>query len=192
MEYEKQLIAQHVSRELTKRVEGDEEELRSEVEEIVDETVDVNKSFPFTLTVTGESGSYSQKPTNIELEFDAETAFSLIAQALSVASGNPVAQGSALALTLATVSNKAKVTLSDEAGFVYWIAYKNHDAWEVPKSELVTQSIEEAEGVDANISLNEDRIEQAIRELDRKDCINIEGGEDNYVVLRELCKSKWK
>lgn len=192
MKHEKRLIAQHVSNEIADRVDGSDDEVRSEVEEFVDEAVDVDKFYPVTLTVTGESGSYSQKPTNIELEYDAETGFSLIAQVLSVASGNPVAQGSALALTLATVSRKAKVTLSDEAGFVYWIAYQNHDAWAIPKSDLVVQSIEEAEEVEANISLNEERVKQAIRELGRKDCINIEQQNADYVVLRELCKSTWK
>jgi len=192
MKHEKRLVAQHVSNEIADRVDESEEEVRSEVEEFVDEAVDVDKHYPVTLTVTGESGSYSQKPTNIELEYDAETGFTLIAQVLSVASGNPVAQGSALALTLATVSKKAKVTLSDEAGFVYWVAYQNHDAWTIPKSDLVVQSIEDAEEVEANISLNEEMVRKAIRELDRKDCINIEQQDADYVVLRELCKSTWK
>gem|GEM_PF-6386255 len=35
-------------------------------------------------------------------------------------------------------------------------------------------------------------VRKAIRELDRKDCINIEQQDADYVVLRELCKSTWK
>ncbi|MFC6907003.1 hypothetical protein [Halalkalicoccus tibetensis] len=195
MEREKELIIQHITDEIVDKTEISESDLRLDIERIVDNAINVNKSTPIEHVMTKPSRSSSRKPRNINIELDISDAFNLLAESSILQSESPeIIMGTTLGLLCSTVAEKAKVTLSDEAGFVYWVAYENHDLWEIPKRELITKSVEKTDNIRARIHLNEQKTTDAIDELIRKECITIEeNGQDPIILrLRERCTSNWQ
>jgi hypothetical protein len=93
-----------------------------------------------------------------------------------------------------TVCNQAKVQLSIDQGFVYWVAYEHrHDNWEIPQEELTKQVLEDADRRSEDLMIDDKQdVEQLLIQLERNGCIErpMQYG-TQYVVLKETCRSEW-
>jgi len=165
---------------------------KSQVEELVDECVSVDESFPIYNITAEQFNSKSRKPSNIKVELDIEASFEILAQSgylLGESYGTFAAVGALCAL----VSRKTKINLEPETGFVYWVAYDNqYDPWEIPKQKLAELASEKSDTMDVHYDLTEDEVERRIQRLCDINSFDRECRHGKvYLVLRERCSSDW-
>lgn len=165
---------------------------RSELEQIVDECVTVEESWPLYLMTASEFNSSSRKPSNIKVEFDIEASFEILAQC-GYLSGDPAGVFAAISALCALVSRKTKIDLEPETGFVYWVAYENQQSpWEIPYEKLVEVVLEKVDTMDVYFDLSEEEVERRIDKLCSINSFSREyrNGEEQ-LILRERCSSDW-
>jgi len=190
MQYE-----ERIKRRIKRNMESVPEETEIDqdtVEQVIDDSVTVDESFPIYAITASEFDSHSRKPTNIDVELDIETAFTVLAQSGHL-TGDPTGAFAAVSSLCALVSRKTKIDLEPETGFVYWVAYDNQKgAWEVPKQDLIDLAVEKSTQMDVHFELTEDEVNARITRLcDINSFQREHKNGEVYLVLRERCSSDW-
>ena len=183
-------ISSHLSEEIAKHTGEELPKIYADVSEMVEECVSLNYSDVFELTIASPEKATSRKPSNISVNL--EMALSMLGQAPALSSKDPAIIGGAVCTMCAVVARSAKIEMNPETGFVYWVAYSNREErWQIQRDKIAPLVSEACQNSDTPISISADEVERHLNALARYGCIEfetIEGRE--YVVLREVCKSK--
>lgn len=147
----------------------------------------------YETVISRPSESFSLTPRN--MTFNLSLAMQVLSQtsALTI-TDDPVAQTS-IGLALARlVYDQARVTISPEASFTYWVCYKSEGIHEpIPVDEIPNIVLDKHNDVENDVfeSLTTDTVERTIRkaldELADSECIYmIEKDDDTHIVLTLL------
>jgi len=184
-----------IKNELKSRLDNVPEETelnKSQVDELVDECVSVDVSYP-TYNINAEQyDAETIKFSNIKVELDIQTCFEILAL-WGYLSGEAYGTVAAVSALCSLVSRKTKINLKPETGFVYWVAYDNqYDPWEIPKQKLAELASEKSDTMDVHYDLTEDEVERRIQRLCDINSFNREYRHGKvYLILRERCSSDW-
>lgn len=141
---------------------------------------------------TGPTGSFTRKPSNIEL--DIGTASQVIGESVSAAViPEPTIQGILMLALCGTLYSRSKKRLRLEDGFIYSVGYEHRNADDkLSKDELTELVLEKESEIDYDLRMDEQDIDRAIPRLESMGCLELLYQNDKQVIhFLERCTSNW-
>lgn len=195
----KQSLADHLTEQLVEQSDLPKKDIEDDVNNFVVEHVNAKTREEMYLekVTSTPSRAFSRKPTNLTTKLTADVGELMPAAltgGIALTSGDENAIAAAVVTLLGTIYQQAKVPLSVEQGFVYYVGYTNRqDKWQIPEDELIDRVLNKCAELSNDILISDrEDVEREIVHLERYGCIErIKQDGTSFVIFRETCQGTW-